>query len=121
MESILHLVPISASNASFPYKHLSHESFQASVGDPTCVAGISTKKRFPVGLKKYNVETNRKIYDLFADMIVTHPGLATSYVQFEAFPMQAVKAISPNSTAYPHRDDDILVSAPLNLLKKVKY
>ena len=82
------------------------------------MAGISTKKRFPVGLKVYNVKTNRQIYDLFADIIVTHPGLATSYVQFEAFPMQAVKAVNPDSTAYPHRDDDILVyripKPPLN-------
>ena len=42
-------------------------------------------------------------------MITTHPALATSFVQFEAFPMQAVKAVDPASTAYAHRQDDILV------------
>ncbi|KAL8639487.1 MAG: hypothetical protein Q9226_008865 [Calogaya cf. arnoldii] len=107
---ILDLGPISISNASFPYKHVSHRSFQASVGDPTCAAGISTKTRFPVGLKTYNVSTNRKIYNLFVDMITTTPALATSFVQFEAFPMQAVKAVDPASTAYPHREDNILVA-----------
>ncbi|KAI4264405.1 MAG: hypothetical protein L6R42_000485 [Xanthoria sp. 1 TBL-2021] len=42
-------------------------------------------------------------------MITTIPALATSFVQFEAFPMQAVKAVDPASTAYAHREDDILV------------
>lgn len=42
-------------------------------------------------------------------MVTTTPALATSFVQFEAFPMQAVKAVDPASTAYAHRQDDILV------------
>ncbi|KAL9025196.1 MAG: hypothetical protein Q9180_007712, partial [Flavoplaca navasiana] len=108
-QTILSLNPISISNATFPYKDVSHRSFQASIGDPTCAAGISTKTRFPVGVKSYNVSTNRKIYDLFEDMITAHPALTTSFVQFEAFPMQAVKAVDPASTAYAHRHDDILV------------
>lgn len=110
VQSILDLGPIYISNASFPYKHVSHRSFQASVGDPTCATGISTKTRFPVGLKTYNASTNRKIYSLFEDMVTTAPALNTSFVQFEAFPMQAVKAVDPTSTAYAHRDDDILVA-----------
>ncbi|KAL8951392.1 MAG: hypothetical protein Q9222_002642 [Ikaeria aurantiellina] len=109
-QTILDLGPIFISNATFPYKEVSHRSFQASVGDSTCAAGISTKSRFPVGLKTYNVSTNRKIYDLFEEMITTTPALATSFVQFEAFPMQAVKAVDPASTAYAHREDDILVA-----------
>ncbi|KAL9637456.1 MAG: hypothetical protein Q9204_001877, partial [Flavoplaca sp. TL-2023a] len=108
-QTILNLNPISISNATFPYKDVSHRSFQASIGDPTCAAGISTKTRFPVGLQTYNVSANRKIYDLFEDMITAHPALANSFVQFEAFPMQAVKAVDAASTAYAHRQDDILV------------
>ncbi|KAL9009443.1 MAG: hypothetical protein Q9173_005533, partial [Seirophora scorigena] len=108
-QTILDLGPIAISNATFPYKHVSHRSFQASVGDPTCATGISSKLRFPVGLKTYNVSTNREIYRLFEDMIAAAPALNTSFVQFEAFPMQAVKAVDPASTAYPHREDDILV------------
>ncbi|KAL8913490.1 MAG: hypothetical protein Q9171_001678 [Xanthocarpia ochracea] len=111
-QRILPLNPISISNATFPYKELSHRSFQASVSDPTCAAGISTKTRFPVGLKTYNAFTNRKVYELFEDMITTHPALATSFVQFEAFPMQGVKAVDAASTAYAHRHDDILVFVP---------
>ncbi|KAL8795958.1 MAG: hypothetical protein Q9182_007443 [Xanthomendoza sp. 2 TL-2023] len=107
---IMDLGPISSSTASFPYKEVSHRSFQASVGDPTCAAGTSTKDRYPVGLQIYNVSTNRKIYDLFEDMVTTFPALNTSFVQFEAFPMQAVKAVNPESTAYAHRHDDILVA-----------
>ncbi|KAL8668916.1 MAG: hypothetical protein Q9168_006469 [Polycauliona sp. 1 TL-2023] len=110
VQPILDLGPIAISNATFPYKEVSHRSFQASVGDPTCQAGLSTKTRFPVGLKTYNISTNRQIYDLFEDMIIKHPALSTSFVQFEAFPMQAVKAVDRASTAYAHRDDDILVA-----------
>ncbi|KAL8934515.1 MAG: hypothetical protein Q9216_005873 [Gyalolechia sp. 2 TL-2023] len=110
VQQILKLGPIFTSNATFPYKDVSHRSFQASVGDPTCAAGISTKTRFPVGLTSYNVSTNRMVYDLFEDMITTAPALATSFIQFEAFPMQAVKAVDAASTAYAHRHDDILVA-----------
>lgn len=42
-------------------------------------------------------------------MLAAAPALNTSFVQFEAFPMQAVKAVDAASTAYPHREDDILV------------
>ncbi|KAL8709491.1 MAG: hypothetical protein Q9220_005733 [cf. Caloplaca sp. 1 TL-2023] len=108
--SILALSPIHVSNATFPYAQVSHRSFQASVGDPTCLAGISSKTRFPVGLKTYNTSINRQIYDLFEEMITAHPALATSFVQFEAFPMQGVKAVGAASTAYAHRGDDILVA-----------
>ncbi|KAL8871121.1 MAG: hypothetical protein Q9174_002982 [Haloplaca sp. 1 TL-2023] len=108
--AILALNPISISNATFLYKHVSHRSFQASPGDPTCATGISTKTRFPVGLKTYNVATNRKIYELFEEMVNKVTELNTSFVQFEAFPMQGVKAIQEESTAYAHREDDILVA-----------
>ncbi|KAL8990020.1 MAG: hypothetical protein Q9169_008228, partial [Polycauliona sp. 2 TL-2023] len=127
-QQILDLGPIFISNATFPYKEVSHRSFQASVGDPTCAAGISTKSRFPVGLKTYNVSTNRKIYNLFEEMITTTPALATGFVQFEAFPTQAVKAVDPASTAYAHRHDDILVhetkwynSSAANAAAAIKY
>ncbi|KAL8809979.1 MAG: hypothetical protein Q9200_002964, partial [Gallowayella weberi] len=117
VKPIIDLGPISTSTSSFPYKEVSHRSFQASVGDPTCAAGTSTKDRYPVGLQIYNVSTNRKIYDLFEDMVTKFPALNTSFVQFEAFPMQAVKAVDPTSTAYAHRHDDILVALSTQYLQ----
>ena len=64
---------------------------------------------YPVGLQNYNVTTNRAIYSLFSTMVNEQPSLNSSIVQFESYPVQGMKAVDPASTAYAHRDDNILV------------
>ena len=43
-------------------------------------------------------------------MVTQNPDLRGSSVQFEGYSLQGMKAVDPTSTAYAHRDDNILVS-----------
>jgi len=46
------------------------------------------------------------------DMVTKHPGLNESIVQFEGYSLEAVKAVPADSSAYPHREDNLLVYVP---------
>ncbi|KAL8703191.1 MAG: hypothetical protein Q9201_003610 [Fulgogasparrea decipioides] len=61
-------------------------------------------------LKTYNITANRQTYDLFKTFVNNHPEFAGSILQFEDYALEGMKAVDPASTAYPHRDDNILVS-----------
>lgn len=102
--------PISASTSTAPYKDMAHLSLGAGVGDPLCLGGGTTKAFFNVGIKSYNVAANRQVYNLFTKMVTDSPALNASFVQFEAYALQGLKAVDPASSAYAHRDDNILVS-----------
>lgn len=69
----------------------------------------STWRLFPVGLKSHNVTANRAVYNLYKQLINEHPEFSRSVVQFESYALEGMKAVDPASTAYAHRDDDILV------------
>ncbi|KAI0440375.1 putative FAD-dependent oxygenase [Xylaria telfairii] len=70
--------------------------------------------RFPIDIKEYNVQSMREVYDLFADVTHKTPELNGSHFLFEGYPLKGVKAIPGESTAYPFRDDNILVSPVIN-------
>lgn len=69
----------------------------------------TTWRLFPVGLKEYNTTANRQVYNLFKQLIAEHPEFSSSVVQFENYAQEGMRAVDSASTAYPHRDDDILV------------
>ncbi|KAL9042186.1 MAG: hypothetical protein Q9214_003857 [Letrouitia sp. 1 TL-2023] len=108
LKPFIELSPLSASNGTTPFPKL-HRAFGTSVTDAFCAAG-RTMVTFPVGLEMYNVETNRKVYKLFTEMVTQAPDLKASFIQFEGYSLQGMKAVDPTSTAYAHRDDNILVS-----------
>lgn len=103
----LALNPVVANNETVPYTGASHAG-GAGVDDPICQDGDSWIL-FPVGLEVYNVTATRAVYTLFSTMIAENPKLNGSIVQFEGYSLQAVKAVDPASTAYPHRGDNLLV------------
>ncbi|KAG8530172.1 uncharacterized protein KY384_005655 [Bacidia gigantensis] len=113
VQPFLNLHPVVVSNATTLYKDLAHEAQMTGVGDPVCAPG-TTKFLVPVGLKEYNVEANRKVYNLYSDMLTKHPALNGSVVQLEAYALEGSKAIDPAGSAYAHRDDNILVSFSLS-------
>ncbi|KAL8988152.1 MAG: hypothetical protein Q9177_002732 [Variospora cf. flavescens] len=79
------------------------------IDSPICNRG-TTWRLFPLGLKSYNVTANREVYHLFKQFVAEHPEFKGSVVQFENYALQGVRAVDAESTAYPHREDDILVS-----------
>ncbi|RYP45210.1 hypothetical protein DL768_008403 [Monosporascus sp. mg162] len=61
-------------------------------------------------LQRYNITTERQIYQLFNETVALYPGIgAGSRVFHEGYSTEAVQAIDPDSSAYPHRDDLHLV------------
>ncbi|KAI4243322.1 MAG: hypothetical protein L6R40_003494 [Gallowayella cf. fulva] len=72
--------------------------------------GDRSRRLFPLGLKSYNVTANRQVYDLFKQLVTEHPEFNGSVTHFEGFALQGMQAVDPDSTAYPHRDDNFLVS-----------
>ena len=102
------LQPVAATNETVPYTGTAHAA-GAGVTDPVCQPGTGGYL-FPVGLQTYNIETNRAVYDLFKEMVNEYPAMSpASVVQFENYPMEGVRAVEPDSTAYAHRGDSLLV------------
>lgn len=108
VQPFLDLQPASASNATTAYKNLAHEATGTGVGDPVC-AGGSTKAFFAAGLKRYNVTANRMVYEVFSEMVTHVPALNGSFVQFETYSVEGMNAVDEASSAYPHREDNLLV------------
>lgn len=70
-----------------------------------------TSLRYPVGLKSYNVSAVRQVYNEIDETFSKVPEVAGSFFLLEGYSTQAVKAVDPESTAFPHRDDNILVTS----------
>ena len=108
------LQPVFATNETLPYPGVAHAA-GSGLSDPVCQPNISSWSIFPVGLQNYNVTTNRAIYNLYKEMINKYPTMGSaSVVQFENYAQQGVQAVDPDSTAYPHREDYLLVYVHLN-------
>ncbi|RDA83522.1 hypothetical protein CP532_4149 [Ophiocordyceps camponoti-leonardi (nom. inval.)] len=61
-------------------------------------------------LQTYNVTAQRQIYDLLNERIASHPELAAgARVFYEGYASRATQEIDPDSTAYAHRDEYLVV------------
>lgn len=84
-------------------------TFQDADG-PGCSYGM-TSLRYPIGLKSYNVTAVRQVYNEIDETFRKVPEIAGSFFLLEGYSSQAVKAVDPKTTAFPHRDDNILVTS----------
>jgi hypothetical protein len=85
------------------------QSFLSDLDFAPCQPG-STMQRFPLRLKNYGVPAMRKAYDLFNKKMKEIPDLKNSVFALESYPVQGVKSVSQQSTAYAFRDDPVLIS-----------
>ncbi|PGG95622.1 hypothetical protein AJ79_09947 [Helicocarpus griseus UAMH5409] len=65
---------------------------------------------FPVDLQVYNVAAQRTAFDLFSHTTHANPALNNSVYFFEGYPVQGVRAVAAESTAFPHREANILTA-----------
>ncbi|KAI1769305.1 hypothetical protein GGR53DRAFT_527570 [Hypoxylon sp. FL1150] len=79
---------------------------------PGCKKSL-TSLRYPISLKSYNTAAVRKVYDEIDATIREIPELAGSFFLLEGYSTQGVEAVDARSTAFPHRDDKILVTSYL--------
>ncbi|EED11965.1 FAD-dependent oxygenase, putative [Talaromyces stipitatus ATCC 10500] len=66
--------------------------------------------RFPVNIQNYNLQSQRKVYDVFAKEMSETPGFRNSYIMFEGYSVHGVKLVPSESSAFPHRDDNIIIA-----------
>ncbi|KAF5630321.1 oxidoreductase [Fusarium sp. NRRL 52700] len=99
-------INVNAGEASMPDLAAITLMSDDSVG---CAKGL-TGHRYPIGLKTYDLFAVRKVFNEIADMSKRVPELAGSFFLLEGYSTHGVKAIDAKSSAFPHRDDEILVT-----------
>ncbi|KAI0521823.1 FAD binding domain protein [Xylaria bambusicola] len=103
--------PLMTNAAGGSYKDLPEWTGNANDSPPCQKSGL-VNIRFPIDLQVYNVQAQRKVYDLFASATQETPALNGSLFLFEGYSTQGVKKVPHRSTAYPNRPANLLV-APL--------
>ncbi|KAI0412992.1 hypothetical protein F5X98DRAFT_391328 [Xylaria grammica] len=77
---------------------------------PPCQKAGFVNIRFPIDLESYNATAQRLAYELFASKTQEFPALNNSLFLFEGYSLQGVKEVPSESSAYPFRQDNLLVS-----------
>lgn len=105
------LGPVASDAAGGKYTDLAAWTGNSNESPPCQKVGL-VNTRFPIDLDIYNPEAMRKAYDLFASVTQATPALNGSLFLYEGYSLQGVQAIPSESTAYPYRDNTLLL-APL--------
>lgn len=98
--------PVSTNEGQVPYSQIANAS-HTDVDDPLCSHGTQ-RMQFAADLLTYNVTTNRAIYEVYKNKTIGNPAFQGTIVVFESYSLQGIKAVPFNSTAYPHRGDNII-------------
>lgn len=77
------------------------------MNSPMCQDG-HTNMQFPFGLKEHNITAVRQIWDYYSNVTTVQPVYNQSIVVFEAYSLEGVQAVDPDTTAFPHRTDHLL-------------
>jgi hypothetical protein len=80
--------------------------------DLACGHGFSIL-RFPIKMKAYNIQAQRAAYDRSAEITTQIPELNNSFFLFEGYSVKGVKAVPERSTAFAHRQDNLLMYGTL--------
>ncbi|KAI1444622.1 FAD binding domain protein [Annulohypoxylon stygium] len=107
------LEPIAVDGDSGSYQDLA-EWTSNSNNSPACQKAGLVNYRFPIDIESYHIPAQRQVYDLFASATKETPALNGSFFLFEGYGTQGVKAMPSESTAYPFRSDNLLISPVIN-------
>lgn len=75
-----------------------------------CAKGF-TRKMVPIGVQEYDIAAMRKAFEIFGSV---PPEFRNSVMFTEGWPTNRVKEIDPDSTAYPDRAGEFLISPLLS-------
>ncbi|KAI1490987.1 hypothetical protein F5X96DRAFT_509465 [Biscogniauxia mediterranea] len=101
------LEPASMVDGTIPYEQI-NDAMGGGVDSPLCMPN-RTHFVGTAGLQVYNVTAERQIYDLFNSKVAEHPELGSTRVLHEGYAVAGVRAINPDDSAYPLRDDYLLM------------
>ncbi|KEY64676.1 hypothetical protein S7711_02876 [Stachybotrys chartarum IBT 7711] len=108
------LGPINVTDGNVPYPEALH-AVGTGLDDPMCDHGVNHIVG-TAGTQLYNITTQRAVFELFREKIAEYPGLVATYVVMEAYSLGAVLAKDPDSSAFPMRDDYLLLQISANYL-----
>lgn len=100
-------IPGTSKDGNVPYPDIA-SAMQTGIEDPLCEPGLE-RITSTANLQVWNITTQRQIYELFKNKINEYPDLSTSWVVLEQYSVGAVRAVDPATSAYPFRDDNLLV------------
>ena len=105
-EPFFALGPVSATNTTVPWPQLpTAQGIGLNMG--MCIGG-TRRAHFSTMFKSFLIPAIRRAKTFFDRTLSAHPQFARSSMVWESYPLQAVKAVPSASTAYPHRDQNIL-------------
>jgi hypothetical protein len=61
-------------------------------------------------VQNYNLQAQREVYDIFIKEASEKPEFSNSCIMFEGYLVHGVKSIPSESSAFPHRNDNILIA-----------
>ncbi|KAL9111384.1 MAG: hypothetical protein Q9227_004261 [Pyrenula ochraceoflavens] len=102
------LNPLTITSGSVEYPDLPQKAGW-DLNGASCTSRIMTL-RFPIDLPEFNVPSLRQMYNGFSDALSRKPAFAHSVVLIEGYSVQAVQAVPADSTAFPHREDRLLIA-----------
>ncbi|KAK8071484.1 FAD-binding domain-containing protein [Apiospora hydei] len=106
------LGPVNVTDANIPYPEILPAT-GTGLDDPMCALGLNHVVG-TAGTQLYNVTTQRQIFDHFVDKSAAYPGLAGTFVVMESYGVNGVVAKDPASSAFPMRDDYLLLQISVN-------
>ncbi|KAK8034591.1 hypothetical protein PG993_009586 [Apiospora rasikravindrae] len=71
--------------------------------------------RFPIDLRGYNLTAHRAAYTIFDEVSGRYPALSGATMLNEGYSVRAVQAVPAESTAYPDRFNNLLLSASFRI------
>ncbi|KAJ5892521.1 hypothetical protein N7504_009212 [Penicillium tannophilum] len=103
------LGPIMSTGGKGTYKDLPTWTSNADDSPPCQKLGL-VNARFPVDLQSYNPSAQRLAFDAFTNFTQKFPAFNNSLVLFEGYSTQGVQHIEAGSTAFSHREGNLLVT-----------
>ncbi len=75
---------------------------------PGCGHG-SVILRFPIDVEKYDIQAQRAVYEKLKEFTINEPAFKGSFFLLEGYPVKGVQDVPSDSTAFPHRADNLLM------------
>jgi hypothetical protein len=99
--------PVNVTDGNVPYPEILPAT-NTGLDQPICDHGMNHVVG-TAGAASYNITTQRQLLDHYIEKVTEHPGLAGTFLVMEAYSVGGVIARDPDSSAFPMRDDYLLL------------
>ncbi|KAJ7131605.1 FAD binding domain-containing protein [Mycena filopes] len=111
------LGPVASTIQQTTYPHLA-SLLASGTRDFSCLKGAYRSLRFPVSVRDaYDLDAVRRLYTTF-DAVTANPALNATLFFFEGYGVRGVRAVAPESTAFPDRFNAFLTSPVFSYFDK---